>query len=62
MGAFDEPSSYLIEGRLLRYGRVARGLRDASPAQRRMVGRWFVWAIGAIAAVFAASWALGRFF
>jgi hypothetical protein len=37
----SEQSLYTVEGRIDAIGRIGRGLRAASPSQRRFVGRLF---------------------
>ena len=57
--AFDAPNTYLVEGRIAAIGRVARGMRDASPKQWRFVGRLAVATLAVIVAVGFATWLLG---
>jgi hypothetical protein len=61
MRAFGpEHSPYTVEGRIEATGRLARGLRDASPAQLRFIGRLFAATIGALVVIGAAMWLIGR--
>lgn len=61
MRAFGpEHSPYTVEGRIEATGRLARGLRDASPTQLRFVGRLFAATIGALVVLGVAVWLIGR--
>jgi hypothetical protein len=55
-----EHSPYTVEGRIEQTGRLARGLRDASPAQLRFVSRLFAATIGALIVLACAVWLVGR--
>jgi len=57
-----EHSPYTVEGRIEAVGRLARGMRDASPAQMRFLGRLFAACIGFLVVVGTAMWLFGRIF
>ena len=63
MRAFaPEHSPNTVEGRIEAIGRMARGVRTMSNAQRRFLRRLIAATITALVAVGLADWLLGRIF
>jgi hypothetical protein len=56
-----EQSLYTVEGRIAATGRLARGLRDASPTQLRFVGRLFAACIGSLVLLAIIMTVVGHF-
>jgi len=57
-----EHSPYTIEGRIEAIGRIGRGLKTMSNAQRRFLRRLVAATFAALVIVAGADWLLGRIF
>jgi hypothetical protein len=57
-GPAELPQGYLVEERITQAGLFSRGLRDAGPAQWRIVRTAFLWCAGAFIVIVLVAWAV----